>query len=127
MPIKIEQNSIRPAIYTFHDVLNDLEIETIKELATPLVTFKGRLFQWTNPIHNSLRVQLARAKVLAKEAGSKTTVSNVRTSKTAWLEDKLHPMLHRISQRIALVTGLKVNSSFDEAEILQVSYYPHLN
>uniref|UniRef100_A0A0P5MAM3 procollagen-proline 4-dioxygenase n=1 Tax=Daphnia magna TaxID=35525 RepID=A0A0P5MAM3_9CRUS len=102
MPIKIEQNSIRPAIYTFHDVLSDLEIETIKELATPL---------------------LARAKVLAKEAGSKTTVSNVRTSKTAWLEDKLHPMLHRISQRIALVTGLKVNSSFDEAEILQVANY----
>jgi hypothetical protein len=37
MPIKIEQHSIEPAIYTFHDVLSDEEIETIKELAKPLV------------------------------------------------------------------------------------------
>jgi hypothetical protein len=37
MPIKVEQHSIEPAIYTFHDVLSDEEIETIKELATPLV------------------------------------------------------------------------------------------
>ena len=44
MPIKIEQHSIEPAIYTFHDVLSDEEIQTIKELAKPLVinfkTFK---------------------------------------------------------------------------------------
>jgi hypothetical protein len=38
MPIKIEQHSFEPAIYTFHDVLSDEEIETIKELAKPLVT-----------------------------------------------------------------------------------------
>lgn len=39
MPIKIEQSSIDPAIYIFHDVLSDDEIETIKELAKPMVTF----------------------------------------------------------------------------------------
>jgi hypothetical protein len=42
MPIKIEQHSFEPAIYTFHDVLSDEEIETIKELAKPLVTIKWK-------------------------------------------------------------------------------------
>jgi hypothetical protein len=37
MPIKVEQHSIETEIYTFHDVLSDEEIKTVKELATPLV------------------------------------------------------------------------------------------
>ena len=38
MPIKVEQQSIEPAIYTFHDILNEEEIEKIKEIAKPLVS-----------------------------------------------------------------------------------------
>ncbi len=38
MPIKVEQHSIEPAIYTFHDILSDDEIEKIKEIARPLVS-----------------------------------------------------------------------------------------
>lgn len=37
MPIKVEQHSLEPAIYTFHDVLSDVEIAAIKLLAKPLV------------------------------------------------------------------------------------------
>jgi prolyl 4-hydroxylase len=37
MPIKVEQNSIEPAIYTFYEMLSDAEIEIIKELAAPQV------------------------------------------------------------------------------------------
>lgn len=37
MPIKVEQNSFEPGIFTFHQVLNDNEIAAIKELAKPLV------------------------------------------------------------------------------------------
>lgn len=45
MPIKVEQNSIEPVIYTFHDVLSDEEIETIKQLAKPLVRFHGTMIK----------------------------------------------------------------------------------
>lgn len=47
-------------------------------------------------------------------------VSNVRTSKTAWLAEGLHPLLNRLTRRIALITGLKTNPIRDEAELLQV-------
>ncbi|EFX74258.1 hypothetical protein DAPPUDRAFT_22132, partial [Daphnia pulex] len=101
MPIKIEQHSFEPAIYTFHDVLSDEEIETIKELAKPL---------------------LARSMVQGK-LGVGHEVSNVRTSKTAWLPEGLHPLLNRLSRRIGLITGLKTDPIRDEAELLQVANY----
>jgi hypothetical protein len=47
-------------------------------------------------------------------------VSNVRTSKTAWLPEGLHPLLNRLSRRIGLITGLKTDPIRDEAELLQV-------
>ena len=37
MPIKVEQHSFDPAIYTFHNILTDSEIELMKELAQPKV------------------------------------------------------------------------------------------
>lgn len=37
MPIKVEKHSLKPAVYTFYDVLSDQEIEAIKTLAKPLV------------------------------------------------------------------------------------------
>ena len=38
MPIKIEQNSINPPIYTFHQVISDNEIEIVKTMSRPLVS-----------------------------------------------------------------------------------------
>ncbi|XP_059351142.1 prolyl 4-hydroxylase subunit alpha-2-like [Daphnia carinata] len=101
MSIKIQQNSMEPAIYTFHDVLSDDEIETIKESAKPL---------------------LARSMVQGR-TGAGHEVSNVRTSKTAWLAEGLHPLLNRLTRRISLITGLKTNPIHEEAELLQVANY----
>ncbi|XP_059351138.1 LOW QUALITY PROTEIN: prolyl 4-hydroxylase subunit alpha-1-like [Daphnia carinata] len=102
MSIKIQQNSMEPAMYTFPDVLSDDEIETIKELAKPLVT-RGSI--------DGARKNWGR------------TFSNVRTSKTAWFAEGLHPLLNRLSRRISLITGLKTNPIHDEAELLQVANY----
>ena len=38
MPIKVEQNSINPPIYTFHRVISDNEIEILKSLSAPQVS-----------------------------------------------------------------------------------------
>ena len=52
--------------------------------------------------------------------GSGHEVSNVRTSKTAWLSESLDPLLPLLSKRISLITGLTTNPFKDEAELLQV-------
>jgi hypothetical protein len=39
MPVKIEQNNLNPAIYTFHQVLHDNEIAIIKKLSPSLVSY----------------------------------------------------------------------------------------
>ena len=38
MPVKMEQFSAEPALYSFHDIISDAEIEAVKQLAIPLVT-----------------------------------------------------------------------------------------
>jgi len=37
MPIRVEQQSFDPVIYTFHNILSDKEIDALKVLAEPLV------------------------------------------------------------------------------------------
>lgn len=64
-------------------------------------------------------MQLARSMVQGR-TGVGHEVSNVRTSKTAWLPEGLHPLLNRLTRRISLITGLKTNPISDEAELLQV-------
>lgn len=64
-------------------------------------------------------MQLARSMVQGK-VGVGHEISNVRTSKTAWLPEGLHPLLNRLTRRIALITGLKTDPIRDEAELLQV-------
>ncbi len=64
-------------------------------------------------------MQLARSMVQGK-VGVGHEVSNVRTSKTAWLSESIDPLLPRLSRRIALITGLKTDPFQDESELLQV-------
>jgi hypothetical protein len=64
-------------------------------------------------------MQLARSLVQGK-IGTGHEISSVRTSKTAWLPEGLHPLLNRLTRRIALITGLKTDPIRDEAELLQV-------
>jgi len=42
MPIRVEQHSLHPVIYTFHNVLSDEEINVIKEISKPMVY----IFEW---------------------------------------------------------------------------------
>lgn len=100
-PVKVEQHSVEPLLFTFHDIISDDEIEAVKQLALPL--FARSLVQG--------------------QMGSNHEVSNVRTSKTAWLPEHLDPILSRLSRRIRLVTGLETDPAKEAAEMLQVANY----
>lgn len=100
MPIKVELHSRQPPIYTFHQVISDNEIEILKSLSVSL---------------------LSRSMVQGSSAGHQ--VSNVRTSKTAWLPEKMHPVLPRLTRRIGLITGLETDALRDQAELTQVANY----
>lgn len=65
--------------------------------------------------------KLARSLVQATSGNSMHEVSNVRTSKTAWLAESVDPILPRLTRRISYLTGLKTNTYLDEAELLQVT------
>lgn len=74
-----------------------------------------------------LLLQLARSMVQGKAgAGGGHEVSNVRTSKTAWLPETIDPLLPRLSRRIRMLTGLRTDPLQDEAELLQVISFCYL-
>ena len=37
MPVRVEQQSLKPPVFTFHDVISDREISKLKNLAMPKV------------------------------------------------------------------------------------------
>ncbi|XP_068600234.1 prolyl 4-hydroxylase subunit alpha-2-like isoform X2 [Brachionichthys hirsutus] len=96
-PMKEEDEWDSPHIVRYLDALLDSEIEKIKELAKP---------------------KLARATVRDPKTGVLTT-ANYRVSKSAWLEEEDDPVIARVNQRIADISGLTV----DTAELLQVANY----
>ena len=59
---------------------------------------------------------------------SGTKVSNVRTGKTAWLEDKAHPVIAKINRRITALTHFDLSTS-EELQIVNYGsggqYEPH--
>ena len=63
-----------------------------------------------------------RSQVQGNEAGS-TKVSNVRTSKTGWLQDSFHPLIKKLAERISWMTGLNTDTMREDAELLQVANY----
>ncbi|XP_028164103.1 prolyl 4-hydroxylase subunit alpha-1-like [Ostrinia furnacalis] len=95
--IKVEYRYLEPDIMIFHDVMSDDEIEFIKETAQP---------------------RFRRAVVVDAVTGESVPVK-YRISKSAWLEDHESRVIARISQRVADMTGL----SMDTAEHLQVVNY----
>uniref|UniRef100_A0A0K0FJG2 procollagen-proline 4-dioxygenase n=1 Tax=Strongyloides venezuelensis TaxID=75913 RepID=A0A0K0FJG2_STRVS len=96
-PIKIEIVHFNPLAVLFKEVISDEEIAVIKQLATP---------------------RLKRATVQNAKTGELETAS-YRISKSAWLKDHEHPIVHRINTRIALMTNLNQDTSED----LQVANY----
>lgn len=96
-PLKMEVLHYKPKIVLFRDVVSDNEIAIIKELAAP------RLKRAT--VHNKVTGQLEFA--------------SYRISKSAWLKDRDHAVVARVSKRINQMTGLEMST----AEDLQIANY----
>ncbi|CAM4974843.1 unnamed protein product [Rotaria socialis] len=88
-PVKEEKVLDEPAIFLFHDVVSDSDIEKIKALAVP---------------------GLQRA--LVRNAATNTiTPTNDRISKSAWLRDEDSPVVARLSQLISALTNLTMETA----------------
>lgn len=96
-PAKEEEVYLNPWIVIYHDVVSDKEIDTIKRIATPL---------------------LSRATVHNPRTG-KLETAEYRVSKSAWLKDGDDPVIHNVNNRISDITGL----SMATAEELQIANY----
>lgn len=96
-PFKIEIVRFNPLAVLFRNVLNDEEIERIKELAKP---------------------KLARATVQNSQTGKLETAS-YRISKSAWLKGTDDEIVDRVNKRLNLMTNLEMET----AEELQVANY----
>ncbi|XP_063822670.1 prolyl 4-hydroxylase subunit alpha-1-like [Ostrinia nubilalis] len=96
-PIKMEYLYLQPDVIVFHDVMSDDEIDFIKATAQP---------------------RFQRAGTKSGENGAPAP-SKYRIGKVAWLEDRESPVIARVSQRVADMTGL----SMVTAEDLQVVNY----
>lgn len=95
--IKVEEAYKQPQIVIFHDFMSDAEAEVIKALAAP---------------------KLKRATVQNYFTGNLET-AKYRISKSAWLTDRDHHVVARISRRVQAITDLDLST----AEELQVVNY----
>ncbi|XP_067841484.1 prolyl 4-hydroxylase subunit alpha-3 isoform X2 [Heptranchias perlo] len=96
-PVKKEIISQKPYVVLYHNFISDSEAKRIKEIAAP----------W-----------LQRSVVAS---GEKQAAVEYRISKSAWLKDTVDPVISKLDQRIAHLTGLNVQQPY--AEYLQVVNY----
>ncbi|EDO36263.1 predicted protein [Nematostella vectensis] len=96
-PVAMEIVSVNPQITLFHNVLSEMEIEQMLELARP---------------------RLRRARVNNLETGEIEDV-DYRISQIAWLSDSDGDIVRRINRRVGFITGLNTNTG----ECLQVNNY----
>ena len=105
-PIAVEEVHKQPhEVLMFHQILSDAECETIKQLSK---------------------------RIMKQSAiGQAKTVSDLRQSENAWIEDGKHPLVDKISQRTNWITGLQTSVKYDkhgegkkeEFEYLQLARY----
>ncbi|XP_067888900.1 prolyl 4-hydroxylase subunit alpha-3 [Heterodontus francisci] len=96
-PVKREILSQKPYVVLYHKFISDSEAMRIKEIAAP---------------------SLQRSVVAS---GEKQATVEYRISKSAWLKDTVDPVISKLEQRIAQITGLNVQQPY--AEYLQVVNY----
>ncbi|XP_037950136.1 prolyl 4-hydroxylase subunit alpha-1 [Teleopsis dalmanni] len=96
-PLKLEEAFLAPYIVIYHDAIFDNEIELVKKMARP--RFRRATVQ------NSITGELETA--------------NYRISKSSWLKTDEDPVIAKIVQRTADMTGLDMET----AEELQVVNY----
>ena len=94
--IKVEQVSSNPAIYLFHNVISETEMEVLKIKALP--TLKRSGVQSYNAMYSKV---------------------NYRISKQTWLKHEQSDVIHTVSQRVQDITGLSIVG----AEELQIANY----
>jgi len=96
-PARIEKVHINPDIFLFRHVLNEKEVQRIKELALPV---------------------LNRATVHNPSTG-RIEYADYRISKSAWLDNGEDPLIQLIDKRVGAMSGLNMKS----AESLQIANY----
>lgn len=96
-PIKEEQLHDIPAIWLFHDVITDKQVEMMKSMAGP---------------------RLKRAIVRSPVTGQYVT-AEYRVSKSAWLHDNEHPQLANLTRLVSAITNLSMST----AEEWQIANY----
>ncbi|XP_048590324.1 prolyl 4-hydroxylase subunit alpha-1 isoform X4 [Nematostella vectensis] len=96
-PNKVEQVNDDPRVVIFRGLVTDRETARIKQIASPM---------------------LNRATVYNIDTGV-LEYADYRVSKSAWLEDHLDETIATVNKRIAMVTGLDVQT----AEKLQIANY----
>ncbi|XP_065292235.2 prolyl 4-hydroxylase subunit alpha-3-like [Dermacentor albipictus] len=96
-PLKVEFLSYDPRIVVIHDFLRPSESEVIQNMGAKTLT-RGTVYSEEKPsgVHSPLRV-----------------------SKVSWLSDSEHPLLAKLTTRIAAATWL----SLESAELYQVANY----
>lgn len=121
----MEEAHLEPDLFIFHDVMSDQEIETIKRLAQPRVSFTHRylsiFLKALLPILLTEKVdnfQFRRATVQNSQTGALET-AQYRISKSAWLKNEEHKHIANVARRVEDMTGL----SMETAEELQVVNY----
>lgn len=101
--IKVEQNLLRPEVYTFHDVLSDSEVDLLKSYAN-----------------------LERAS--QQTVTGEKIYSDNRISKLTWIFDESSPQLQSIKRRIEAASALNMETS-EELQLLNYGlgghYVPH--
>lgn len=107
-PLREETINHDPWVAVYHQLMNNKEIERIKELATP------RLARAT--VHNAVTGQLEHAKY--------------RISKSGWLRDEEDPIVARVSDRCSRLTNLSL-TTVEELQVVNYGigghYEPHFD
>ncbi|XP_049513471.1 prolyl 4-hydroxylase subunit alpha-2 isoform X2 [Dermacentor silvarum] len=98
-PVKMEVMSLDPYIVQFYDVIWPEEIRAIRKLGDPM---------------------LSRATV---RETTEAMVSHGRISQVAWLSPDTDPLLERVNERVAMLTGLSTDYEAGDSEIIQYNSY----
>ncbi|XP_050031911.2 prolyl 4-hydroxylase subunit alpha-2-like isoform X1 [Dermacentor andersoni] len=98
-PVKMEVMSVDPYIVQFYDVIWPKEIQAIRSMGDPM---------------------LERATVVDV---SKALVDPGRISQLAWLDPETDPVLERVNQRVAMLTGLSTDYERVHSELIQYGSY----
>ncbi|XP_049513479.1 prolyl 4-hydroxylase subunit alpha-2 isoform X10 [Dermacentor silvarum] len=98
-PVKMEVMSLDPYIVQFYDVIWPKEIRAIRSIGDPI---------------------LARATV---RETTQNTVSHGRISQVAWVNPETDPLLKKVNERVAMLTGLSTDYDRGDSEIIQYNSY----